>query len=276
MAIISTLWAIGLLAIVAVSLGSNSAISYGLARNGFELATLNAAAEAGINRAVLSLIDPRRERRWPANGIARDFEFEAVRMQISIQDELGRIDLNQAGVPLLVGLLRSANLDAQSASRLADKIIDWRESGPGKQLNGAREADYRAAGRAYLPRGGPFQSVDELLLVMDMTPELFRRIAPALTVHSGRPFIDPHVAPREALLALPNMDAEKADAAIAARLAQRGETHSAPEQAFSLQGRAFSVRVAIKRPSTVFAQEAAVRLTGTPAQPYWVLGWKKP
>lgn len=272
MAIISTLWGIGLLAIVAVTLAANSAISYGLANNGFELATIRAAAEAGVSRAILSLIDPRRERRWPTNGIAREFEFEAIRMQISVQDELGRIDLNQAGAPMLIGLLRSANLDAQAASNLADKIMDWRENGPGRHLNGAKEAQYRAAGRAYLPRGGPFQSVDELLLVIDMTPELFKRVSPALTVYSGRPFIDPQVAPREALLALPNMDPEKVNAAIAARLAQQGATQST--EAISLQGRAFTIRVGIKRPNSVFMQETAVRLTDNPAQPYWVLRWK--
>jgi general secretion pathway protein K len=274
MAIISTLWGIGLLAIVAVTLASNAAISYRLAANGFELATIRAAAEAGVNRAILSLTDARRERRWPTNGAAREFEFNAIRMQISVQDELGRIDLNQAGAPLLIGLLRSANLDAQAASSLTDKILDWRESGPGRHLNGAKEAQYSAAGRAYLPRNGPFQSVDELLLLIDMTPELFRRISPALTVYSGRPFIDPQVAPREALLALPNMDADKVNAAMAARLTRQGGEQSMSIDAISLQGRAFTIRVGIKRPSSMFVQEAAIRLTDNPAQPYWILSWK--
>jgi general secretion pathway protein K len=39
-----------------------------------------------------------------------------------------------------------------------------------------------------------------------MTPALFAQVKPALTVYSGRQFIDPQVAPREALLALPGMD----------------------------------------------------------------------
>jgi general secretion pathway protein K len=54
---------------------------------------------------------------------------------------------------------------------------------------------------------------------MDMTPELFRRVEPALTVYSGRPFIDPRLAPAEVLLALRSMDAGKVADLIAARTA---------------------------------------------------------
>ena len=45
-------------------------------------------------------------------------------IKISIQDELGKLDLNQAAAPLLVGLLKSAGLDFDSATRLADKIVE--------------------------------------------------------------------------------------------------------------------------------------------------------
>ena len=62
-----------------------------------------------------------------------------------------------------------------AASGLVDKVLDWREAGPGKRPSGAQEPDYRAAGFAHAPRNGPFQSVEELKLVMGMTPELYRR-----------------------------------------------------------------------------------------------------
>src|SRR5579863_8363240 len=80
-----------------------------------------------------------------------------------------------------------------------------------KRLDGATDADYLAAGYPYHPRGGPFQRVDELLLVMGMTPELYHRVEPALTVYSGRPLFDPQVAPREALAALDDMDKSQID-----------------------------------------------------------------
>src|SRR5262249_56768073 len=116
----------------------------------------------------------------------------------------------------------SVGLSCAAASRLVDKIRDWRDSTGLRRLNGAAAPDYRAAGLSYGPRNGPFQSVDELKLVMDMTPELFRRVEPALTVYSGRQFIDPQFAPREALLALPTMNADAAAALTTARANQAG------------------------------------------------------
>jgi len=87
-------------------------------------------------------------------------------MTVSIQDELGKIDINQAEVSTLVSLLRSVGLDFNSATSLADKILDWRTATSLKHLNGAKEREYVAAASAYRPRNGPFQGINELLLVM--------------------------------------------------------------------------------------------------------------
>jgi general secretion pathway protein K len=278
MPIISVLWGIGLLTIISVSLLWSGNISYQLARNGFEVASINAIAEAVISRAVLGLSDPRGDRLWRADGVAQNFEFDRNHIQVVIQDELGRIDLNHADAGLLAGLLGSAALAPEGVSSMVDKILDWRDPGPLKRLNGGKEQDYRVAGLSHGPRNGPFQSVEELALVMDMTAALFKRIEPALTVYSGRQFIDPQVAPREALLALPGMDAVKVDSVIAARMNQPsgGASNGPPvaQSPISLQGRAFTIRAQITRPTGVVVREAAVRLTDNPVQPYLVLNWK--
>jgi general secretion pathway protein K len=277
MAIVSVLWSIGLLAILAVSLLWSGNISYRLARNGFDFANLSTLAEAVINRTILGVTDARPDRRWRADGVAQKFDFDGIPTTIYVQDELGRIDLNRADAGLLGGLLRSVGLDAQSASAMTDKILDWRDQGQLKHLNGAKLGDYRAAGYAYGPRNGAFQSVDELLLVMDMTPALFKRLQPALTVYSGRQFIDPQVAPREALLALPDMDAAKVGAIVTARLDPASRPPPAGPAADALaplQGRAFSIRAELGRSAARYVHEAAVRLTGDPSQPYWILKWQ--
>src|SRR5258708_2577254 len=198
-------------------------------------------------------------------------------MRISIQDELGRIDLNTAEGSLLISVLQSTGLDAKSASDLADKMLDWRDANPAKRLNGAKDRDYRIAGLSYRPRSGPFQGVDELKLVMGMTAELFRRLAPALTVYSGRPFIDPPGAPAGALLALPTMDATK----VAALIAARAESTTAPEDGqplamLSLQliGRAFTVHVEFETSGALPAHDVAIRLIDDPIKPFWVLSRK--
>jgi general secretion pathway protein K len=269
------IWGIGLLSYIAVSLLWSGNVSYELARNVAEAAQLDATFEATINRAVLGLLDGRYDRRWRVDGVSQEFTFDGAKVRVAIQDELGRIDLNRADGALLIGLLQSVGIDSLSANRLVDKILDWRDSSGLKRLNGATSQDYRAAGLAYGPRNGPFQSVDELKLVMDMTPELFRRVEPALTVYSGRQFIDPQFAPREALLALPTVNADAAASLIAARANQPTGTRTGViDPIVPLQGRAFTIRADIDKSAGTLSREAAVRITDNPIQPYWVMSWK--
>jgi general secretion pathway protein K len=240
-----------------------------------EAAQLDATFEATINRAVLGLLDGRYDRRWRVDGVAQEFSFGEAKVRVAIQDELGRIDLNRADGALLTGLFQSVGLDSLSANRLVDKILDWRDSNGLKHLNGATAQDYRDAGSTYRPRNGPFQSVDELKLVMDMTPELFRRVEPALTVYSGRQFFDPQFAPREALLALPTMNADVAASLIATRANQAtGSRPGVIDPVVPLQGRAFTIRADIQKSTATLSREVAVRITDNPIQSYWVMSWK--
>jgi general secretion pathway protein K len=196
---------------------------------------------------------------------------------------LGRIDLNNADGALLVSLFESVGLDAASAGNVVDKILDWRDTSPLKRLNGAKDRDYRQAGYPYGPRNGPFQGVDELKLVMGMTPELFGRVEAALTVYSGRPRFDPQVAPREALLAMPSMDAATVDALIAARTQQTGDASYAGtaitggfgDPVDALKGRAFTIRTRFETQDRLVTREATIRISGNPDQPYWVLHWQR-
>lgn len=275
MPIVSVLWGLGLLTAISLSLLWHGTTAYGLAHNGLQAAGINAMVEAGVHRAVAALLDPRPDRRWRTDGVGQTFEFDGTPIKISIQDELGRIDLNQAETPLLASLIQSAGLDANAASRLADKIVDWRTATPFKRLNGAKEQDYRTLASAYRPRNGPFQGVDELLLVMDMTPELFRRIEPALTVYSGRPLIDPQIAPREALRALPNMTSDSIDSALAARARQSNFADRPVGSGLaSLRGRAFAIRTEFEKSSRTMVHDVVVRLTENPNQPFWILNWR--
>jgi general secretion pathway protein K len=273
MPVIAVMWGLGLLAAIALSLNWNGNVSHSMARNSLETAEVNAVVEAATNRAVIGLLDVRPDRRWRADGTPYDFAFEGTRIRVSMQDELGKIDLNQAEESALVNLLQSAGLDPSSATNLADKILDWRTTTSLKHLNGAKEPEYRASGSAFQPRNGPFQSVDELLLVMDMTPEIFQRIVPALTVYSGHQFIDPQVAPREALQALPSMTPDAIAAALAARgnLPIDGATFNSVA---SLNGRAFTVRAEFQKANRSIRHEAVVRITDDPKQPFWLLSWK--
>jgi general secretion pathway protein K len=118
----------------------------------------------------------------------------------------------------------------------------------------------RTAGRAYRPRNGPFQSVDELKLVMDMTPPLFKRLAPALTVYSGSPYTSTPAWRRRRFCS-------RSPAWTKAR--SRPSSPPAP-----LVGWAFSIRIELQSPNGPSFRDVAIRLTARPDKPYWVLSWK--
>jgi len=82
MAVVSVLWGIGLLTIISVSVLWSGNVSYRLARNGLEIANMNAMIEAAINRAVLALIDPRPDGRWRTDGTPRSFAFNGIPISV--------------------------------------------------------------------------------------------------------------------------------------------------------------------------------------------------
>lgn len=270
MALVQVLWGLALISVIAASLLSTANLSYRLVGNALDIARDEATFEAAVNRAVLALLDPRADRRWRVDGVFHHFNFDGAAIKVSIQDELGRIDLNHADGPLLVSLFQSAGLDASSSSRLVDKILDWRDPTSAKRLNGAKDRDYQTAGLSQRPRNGPFQSVDELQLVMDMTEQVFQLVEPAVTVHSGRQFIDPQFAPREALMALPSMTADAVASVMAARTNERA---GVIQPSVSLKGRAFSIRTEITWSNRATVAGSVIRITENALQPYWILSW---
>jgi general secretion pathway protein K len=284
-ALIAVLLVITVLSLIAANMLSTGRIAYALAHYSETRTRSAMLTEAGINRGILALLDQRPEHRWRVDGVPYTVNLSGTSVIVRIEDELGKIDLNAADRSLLTGLFASAGLDPSAADAQVDKVLDWRDGGTGavKRLNGATDADYVAAAYSYRPRGGPFQRVDELLLVMGMTPELYRRVEPALTVYSGRPLFDPQVAPREALAALGQMDKAQIDTMMAARGTQTSFTSpgaSPPpgtiDPAISTTGRAFTITAdTIDSDSTSVATQAVIRLTGDPAQPYWVLSWRE-
>ena len=264
-ALITVLWAAMILALIVQSVLVTSRTEARLASNRESLAQLAAIADAGINIAILRLLDPRLNGQPPIDGSPFIASFAGHQLRLAIQDETGKIDLNTAQDELLRRLFRSAGADPETASALKDRILDWREPGIGKRLNGAKAPEYRAAGLAYGPRNGPFETVEEVQLVMGMTPQLFAAIQPALTVYSQSPLVDPSFAPPEASRVLPGMD----EAAIAALLQTRASARPA-----IMLGHAFTITAEAEGAGEIHVRRGAViRLTGRPNAPFWVHRW---
>lgn len=216
-ALVSVLWVLLLLTIMATTLTLNSR-SLGLqTRNILEAAQTRHAAEGGIKLALASLSLPVTQRPWLADGSPYQIPLDDMQIWVALFDDSGKIDLNAAGPELLDGLLRVAEVEDGLRHQLVDAIQDWRDRDDLRRLNGAEDDDYIALGLDDGAKDGPFETVEELQRVLGMTRDIYRRIHHSLTVSSRRNSINPLYAPRQVLLALPDVDEAQIDQFIDAR-----------------------------------------------------------
>jgi general secretion pathway protein K len=169
----------------------------------------NEVARAGLEYALVRVADPDPRRAWQPDGRDYKWEFDGVPVEVSLVDENGKIDLNQADLVLLAALFQHAGgLDQEQARRLAAAVLDWRDPDILTQPEGgAEDGEYAAAERHYGAKDAPFESVAELEQVLGMTPALYAKVAPDLTVFSGRTRPDPAFASSGVLQAM-GIDAE--------------------------------------------------------------------
>ena len=229
-ALIAVLWVVLLLSVIAGSLVMLTRTELGLSRNLVLSAKAEALAEGGIHLAINELLAPDSRARTRADGSVWRVELEAGRLDISITDVTGRVDLNAASPELIAGLFRAAGAEPDLAEALADRIADWRDADEMPRPDGAEQTDYAGYEPPVRVGNGPFLAADEIMRIPAMTADLWTRIANAVTVHSRRPGVNPLYASKMALLALPGMDAVAADAIIAERSDDTPDTASRPAQ----------------------------------------------
>lgn len=161
------------------------------------------AARAGVEYALtrVALVDPRLQ--WQADGRPYQWRFADAQVEVSLIDEGGKLDINQADVALLGALLRAVGGEQAQSDRLAAAIVDWRDIDQLSQpAGGGEDPDYSSAGLPYGAKDADFESVAELEQVLGFTPAIYARIEPHVTVFSGRPRPEPAFASAEVLEAL--------------------------------------------------------------------------
>ncbi len=283
-ALISVLWVVSILAMMAAATQMLTVTSYRIEAHAIERAQIGAALDGAVMRAVLGVADARIEQRWRVDGAPQTFSFGGYTMRVAVQDERGRYDLNLVDDVSLRQLLRDAGTEGPTTDILADRILDWRTRSDSSlsRLHGATDADYAAAGLPWHPRHAPFQSVEELQMVLGITPAIYARLRPALTVYTHQPSIDPEVAPRQALVALFAGDTGKADALMQLRnapSADQGEPGPSSRPGLlnpqmPLVGQPFEIHAEMAIGHAHYERVAVIELTGDINRPYLILNWK--
>lgn len=282
-ALLIVLWMLVLVSAIAISMSGTTRVESRLAFNLVEEARARYLAQAGINHAILTLLDPRTPRRRVMDGAGvRPVDLFGVTMSVRVRDECGKVDLNTAWGGLVGGLLAAHG--EQRALELGQAILDWRDPDKIRRLYGAEDDDYAADGFAYGARDGLFEAIEELQQVRGMTEGLYERLAPDITVDCLAAGVDPLAASPAVLAAIPGIDPASLEAFLRAR---RDAVIDGGEVAIptvllgskfieSSLGDVFSIESTVELPSgTRVAWRAVVWLTGDPTRSFVVRSWRR-
>jgi general secretion pathway protein K len=283
-ALISVLWITGLLAIMAASFTSTTRTEARLAHNHEEAAKAEALADAGVHRAVFGLLDLDPATAWRAGQTIYRFSLGEGDVQVRIEDEDGKIDLNGATLELLTGLFMALGLPEEDAQLIADRIGDFRDEDSEPEPLGAEDEAYFSAGLRQGAADRPFATESELLRVLGMTQSLYEQVRPYVTVYSGAEGIDPTQAARPVLEALPGITPPVVEALLTER--DRVDPFSLIEdeprlvdlEDYIVPSRelVFTIR-ALGRTSGGgrFLRQAVIELNASPDRPFAVYAWNR-
>lgn len=255
-----TLWSLSLLTVFSVTLGYGLRQKLSLVKRIDERERLRLIAEAGVRKALAVLIrqetegcnslkdtvsnDPAlfKDVYLEGGSFSVSYNFSrgsgipphskqlagmnepggALETRYGLSDEESKINLNTSALAVLKNLFAAVGFDEVEAQELAASIVDWRDkdSQLSIPLGSAEDPYYHGLPYPYEAKDSEFESLDELLLVKGMTPEILEKIEDYVTVSSaGR--ININTASSLVFLSL-GLDEDAADKIIRHRSADDG------------------------------------------------------
>ncbi len=183
-ALITVLWITAFLAVIAGSVSYQARASLGLASNVVASFKTKHAAEGALLLTVDKLIKRDELQGYVLKNPNFNYKLDNLTISVEVADESGKVDLNLASVDLIKSLFVAVGVNEKVSSSIADAIADWRDQDNLKRADGAEDQDYASNGLLYEAKDDEFDSIDELSLVLGVTPEIFNRVKPHITVYA--------------------------------------------------------------------------------------------
>ncbi len=269
-ATIAAIAAIAVLAISALTLVESSRTSIAAVAAEVEQARAAAAAEAGLAIALNALLVDNRAERWSIDGRIRTLAFAGSRLEITVEDERGKVPLNLLDDEYAARLVEAAGINDGPRARIAaDSLADWLDDDDEPRPDGAESEWYGR--RGIRPRNGGLQSVGELAQIRGWDKATVQRIRPFVTVNFGNGGFDPQFAHPDAIAVMSEGGAGS-PAAIQRRRELGGQREAIElGDRLDLVGRPLSVVVEAQRPGGARSRRRSiVELTGARERPYLI------
>ena len=113
---------------------------------------------------------------WKIDGTTYRDKLGTGSYAVRITDESGKIDLNtltDASGIILKNLLLRLEVSGEDADVILDSILDWKDADNLVRLHGAEDEYYTALPKPYKAKNADFETIEELLLVRGITPEIW-------------------------------------------------------------------------------------------------------
>lgn len=190
MALMVVLWILAFLGIIFTTFTFAMRTELAAAGNFREQAESYYIAEAGVYRAAAEIMNADRNvapdstfydalgERWYTNPAAyQNVALGRGHYWAAVTDEESKIPLNGRPTPQYDAMLRrllsnSGVTDEKLVSTIVDSIQDWRDADNLHRLHGAEDDYYLSRPTPYRAKNGDFESIEELLLIKGMTPEI--------------------------------------------------------------------------------------------------------
>jgi type II secretory pathway component PulK len=183
-ALIVVLWVMVVLSLMVYSLGQSMRTEYAASVSHADRLKALEVAKSGIDKAIAFVEnDPSPVAGPLSTWQSNDTEFESIPVgdgtftlihpyfdqegvvQHGLWDESSKLSLNIANKDMLMKL-------PGMTEDIADSIIDWRDSDENASPRGAENPYYKSLQPPYACKNGDFETVEELLYVRGMTPEI--------------------------------------------------------------------------------------------------------
>lgn len=184
------LWVIAILSMIVLEFSFTMRTEVNITKHYKEETQLYAMAEGGVQRAITELIykqDPRiqqkrnkkleevppDQREWMTDGRAYRLPFEQGICEVRVFGEAGKVNINTVTDPTLRKIIGQLGLEGEARDIVVDSILDWRDPADLHRINGAKNDYYQSLKEPYNCKSGYLDSIEELLLVRGVTPDLF-------------------------------------------------------------------------------------------------------
>ncbi len=273
LALIAVLWIVALLTVLATAAVTLSLTHRRTSETYLESVQADNDADSAIRLALLTLLaPPGRGGTWPL-GQPQPLTVLATPVEVMIEREAGRIDLNTADPELLFALFAANGWPEPQARSMVARITDWKDADDDVSPGGAEVHEYRAAGLSYGPHNAPFESVEELHQVLG-SERIQAELLDSLTVFTHSPGSSDSVATPAVRRALAWADEHQLGGHrwLTSPSSPIASTFGPADT--SLSGEVLRARACLKIQHLRRCRAAIVRLTGSLIKPFQIFQWQ--